>query len=105
MFFKFSFVQLENSANTVDLNTTSISLDENYFVPEDPIDKTMSQICKNQSRADQMIDACSKIVPEKYESDNNMSTLFTQTADDISVSELLDLCSGTFATQATNVRS
>ncbi|KAG4079112.1 hypothetical protein HA402_001083 [Bradysia odoriphaga] len=96
--------QQEDSIKSADLNTTSISLDENQFAPEDPVDKTMSQISKNQSRADQMIDSCGKIVlhPEPNETDNNLSTLFTQTADSMSVTELLDLCSGSFVTQATN---
>lgn len=101
--FKIFFIgKLENSTRTVDLNSTSISLDENHFVTDDPIDKTMSQICENQSRADQMIESCSKIVPEPNEADKNMSTLFTQTADSISVADLLDLCSGSFVTQAAN---
>lgn len=91
-----------HSADTEELNTTSISLDESLIVP-DPIDKTMSQICANQNRADRLIDSCSRIVPEETESDNNMSTLFTETADNLSVSELLDLCSGSFVTQATDV--
>ncbi|XP_037028730.1 claspin [Bradysia coprophila] len=102
--------QQEDSIKSADLNTTSISLDlgldENQFAPEDPVDKTMSQISKNQSRADQMIDSCGKIIPfgdsEQNETDNNLSTLFTQTADSMSVTELLDLCSGSFVTQATN---
>lgn len=80
-----------------------MSLEESHLLPEYSIDKTMSQISENQSRADQIIDSCSKIVPEQNETDNNMSTLFTQTADSISVSELLDLCSGSFVTQAENV--
>lgn len=63
----------------------------------------MSQICENQSRADQMIDSCSIIVPDQNETDNNMSKLFTQTADSTSVSDLLDLCSGSFVTQVENV--
>lgn len=99
--------KLENSTtdlnSTVDLNTTSMSLDDNSYVPEYPIDKTMSQICENQNRADEMIDGCSKIVPEQDETDNNMSTLFSQTDDNISVSELLDLCSGSFVTQPASV--
>lgn len=86
----------------MDLNSTAMSLDDNHL-PEYSIDKTMSQISENQSRADLMIDLCSKIIPEQNETDNNMSTLFTQSADNISVSELLDLCSGSFATQAANV--
>lgn len=97
--------KLEDSMRSEDLNTTSISLDESQFPPEHPVDKTMSQISKNQSRADQMIDSCGKIVPEQIDTDNdnNLSTLFTQTADSMSVTELLDLCSGSFVTQATNV--
>lgn len=107
-FSKMLFVgKLENSTtdlnSTVDLNTTSMSLDDNSYVPEYPIDKTMSQICENQNRADEMIDGCSKIVPEQDETDNNMSTLFSQTDDNISVSELLDLCSGSFVTQPASV--
>lgn len=108
---KFVTVHLEDSVKSADLNTTSIDisldlgLDDNQFPATDPIDKTMSQISKNQSRADQMIDSCSKIVPEPIETDNNLSTLFTQNADGMSVTELLDLCSGSFVTQATNVSS
>lgn len=104
-----STVELNSTADlnlTVDLNTTSMSLDDNNYVPDYPIDKTMSQICENQNRADEMIDGCSKIVPEcaeQDETDNNMSTLFSQTADNISVSELLDLCSGSFVTQPASV--
>lgn len=98
--------KLQDSMKSEDLNTTSISLDESQFPSEVPVDdKTMSQISKNQSRADQMIDSCGKIVPEHHETNDNdnLATLFTQTADSMSVTELLDLCSGSFVTQETNV--
>ena len=89
------------------------SNEDSFCVPEYLPDKTMSQIYKNQSLADHMIDSCSKIVPEVSEipavpeeiASGNMSALFTQTTDNISESQLLDLCSGSFVTQATNVNA
>lgn len=90
---------MENST----LDSTLMSLEENSLLSELPIDKTMSQICENQSRADEMIDSCSKIVPEKIDTQtDNMSRLFTQTTD-AGMAELLDLCSGSFVTQPANV--
>ncbi|KAJ6638406.1 Claspin, partial [Pseudolycoriella hygida] len=98
----------ENLPKADDSNLASNSLDDSFYVPEYPPEKTMSQICKNQDLADQMIDSFSKIIPEVPDipvqsKPDNMSTLFTQTTDNISESQLLDLCSGSFVTQATNL--
>lgn len=94
---------MESTTQSVNLNSTSGSLEENHFSSDYQCDKTLSQIFKNQNLADKMIDSCSDIVPEQNSIeiiDNNMSALFTQTTQITSQSELLDLCSGSFVTQA-----